>query len=71
MRYREGEEFLAHTGVHEGMLLATVIIGLLMGIGFVIAGRRGRQYWLAIWGGGLVVASVAYLVYVGFIAGEG
>ncbi len=61
MRYREGEEILAHTGVHEGMLIATAIIGLFMGIGFVIGGWRGRQYWLAIWGGGLAVASVVYL----------
>ncbi|HEB57857.1 MAG TPA: hypothetical protein ENJ01_01405 [Gammaproteobacteria bacterium] len=68
MRYRVGEEVLAKTGVYEGMLVATVIIGLLMGIGFVIGGWRGRQYWLAIWGGGLVIASLVYLTWAAFFA---
>ena len=67
MRYREGEEILPSAGVHDGMLTVTVVVGLLIGVGFVIAGWRARQYWLAFWGSGLVIASVAYLIYVGLI----
>lgn len=45
------------------MFLGIAIYGLFVGIGFVLFGRRGRQRWMVIWGGGLVVASVVYLLY--------
>lgn len=62
-RYRIGEDPVAGTDpVTAYMLLGAAVFGLLTGIGFVIAGLRGRQYWLAFWGGGLVLASIAYLV---------
>ncbi len=47
----------------DGLEIASVIFGLLIGVGFVYAGLRARQYWLAIWGGGLAVCSVVYLGY--------
>ncbi|KPK40801.1 MAG: hypothetical protein AMJ69_00915 [Gammaproteobacteria bacterium SG8_47] len=62
MRYEQGttpHELGAPVG--EGTLLGTAVLGLFIGIGFVIAGRRGRQLWMTAWGAGLVVASVIYL----------
>ena len=63
-RYRIGET--PETGAdHLTVNLQTgaAVFGLVLGIGFVYAGWRGKQYWLAIWGGGLVLASLAYLGY--------
>lgn len=63
-RYRIGEAPPAGTPQPaDGLEITTVVFGLLMGIGFVYAGLRARQYWLAIWGGGLAVCSVLYLGY--------
>ena len=69
MRYREGmESELANKhAVSDGMLSGTAVFGLIIGIGFVIAGLRARQYWLAVWGSGLVLASLAYLFHGLFI----
>ena len=69
MRYREGfeNEIASKHGVYDGMLSATAVFGLLIGVGFVIAGWRGRQYWLVIWGGGLALASLAYLFHGWFV----
>ena len=62
MRYREGtspEEL--GSPIAEEITVGSAVFGLLLGVGFVIAGLRGRQLWLAVWGGMLVVASIAYL----------
>lgn len=45
------------------MFLGIAIYGLFVGIGFVLFGQRGRQRWMVVWGGGLAVASVVYLLY--------
>jgi hypothetical protein len=63
-RYRIGET--PETGgdhLTENLQTGAAVFGLAMGIGFVYAGLRGKQYWLAIWGAGLVMASLAYLGY--------
>ncbi len=70
MRYRIGTNPNDLTPVSvDHLTLGTAAFGLLIGIGFVIAGRRARQHWLAIWGGTLVVASVTYLgaVVLGYV----
>ena len=62
MRYREGETpDNIGSPVSGDMLIFGAIIGLLIGVVLSIAGIRGRQIWLAFWGGVLVVKSVAYL----------
>jgi hypothetical protein len=62
MRYRIGTNPDDLTPVLvDHLTLGTAVLGLIIGIVFVVAGRRARQYWLAIWGGTLVVASVIYL----------
>lgn len=63
-RYRIGET--PETGadhLSENLQIGAAVFGLLTGIGFVYAGLHAKQYWLAIWGGGLVIASLVYLGY--------
>lgn len=63
MRYRIGE-----TGQQVGppvsgeMLVFAVVLGLMIGIILFGLGMRGRIMWLTVWGGGLVLVSVTYLV---------
>ena len=64
MRYRIGQEpanGLGQPVTEDGLTIFTAIFSLLFGTGFIIAGIRGRQYWLVFWGTGLVLASLAYL----------
>ena len=63
MRYRIGEE-LQQPGppISGGVLVFAVVLGLLIGVTLFVLAVRGRQIWLAVWGGGLVLASVTYLV---------
>lgn len=65
MRYRIGEE-LQHVGppISAETLIFAVVLGLLVGVSLFGLGLRGRQMWLTVWGGGLVVVSVVYLVSV-------
>jgi len=66
-RYRIGET--AETGADQltqDIFIGATIFGLLLGTSFVIAGWRGKQYWLAFWGGGLTLCSIAYLYYLFF-----
>lgn len=60
MRYREGET-IDRMALHasDDMFLGTTIYGFILGIGFVYVGLRYQQRWLAFWGLGLSVASVA------------
>ena len=62
MRYRIGSE--PGESISDDMLVVTAVFGLVMGIGFVVTGLQARQNWLIFWGGGLVVASVVYIVAV-------
>ena len=63
MRYRIGED-IQNLGepVVDGLVPFSAVLGLLMGIGFVVAGYRAKQIWLLFWGTGLVIASLLYLV---------
>lgn len=63
MRYRTGEE-LHQSGppISGGVLIFAVVLGLLNEVSLFVPGWRGRQMWLTVWGGGLVLASVAYLI---------
>lgn len=62
MRYRIGEG-VQNLGepVKDGLINFSAILGLLMGVGFVIAGLRAKQVWLTFWGAGLVICSLVYL----------
>ncbi len=59
MRYREGEQTDALAmHANDDMIIGSTVYGLILGIGFVVAGIRFKQYWLAFWGTGLSIASI-------------
>jgi hypothetical protein len=61
MRYREGQT-PGELGAPVEMDFSGVgIFGIVLGIGFVVAGIRGRQYWLILWGAILNLSSIAYV----------
>ena len=62
MRYREGETPLELGAPVEMKFTGVGIFGVLLGIGFVVAGIRGRQYWLVLWGTILTLSSLVYVV---------
>lgn len=62
-RYRIGETPSTYSDpVTTHMFFGVAIFGVFAGIGFVIAGLRGRQRWMVFWGGGLTVSSIVYLL---------
>lgn len=65
MRYRIGEnpDELGH-GLDQGSFLAIAALSFFIGIGFIFAGMRSKHYWMAIWGSGLSLSSVIYIIYV-------
>ena len=68
MRFRIGEtpnEPLM--SLDQGAFLAIALLSLAIGIGFVFAGIRSRHYWMAIWGTGLALSSLGYIIFVMFI----
>ncbi len=46
-----------------GMLGATVLLSLVIGIVLLYVGKRGKQMWIVVWSIGLIICSVAYLVW--------
>lgn len=64
MRYRIGTDPGADGyPLDQGVFTSMAVLSLAIGIGFVYAGLRSRHYWLAIWGTGLSLSSMAYLLY--------
>ena len=64
MRYREGE-VPGEVGAAVGneFLLGAALMGLVIGIVLCVLAVRGKQLWLVIWSAGLIVVSLAYLVF--------
>ena len=65
MRYRIGEtpnEPLI--SLYQGAFLAIALLSLAIGVGFVFAGICSRHYWMAIWGTGLALSSLGYIILV-------
>lgn len=70
MRYRvEGIEASKNFATADDLYLFTVILGLLIGLVLTWLGVKGRQIWLTVSSGGLVVASITYIVWVTWLAG--
>lgn len=62
MRYRvDAATGAAEAPIDQTIFVSVGVFGIVLGVGFVVAGLRGRQHWLATWGGTLVLASVAYV----------
>ena len=65
MRYRIGETPNEPVmSLDQGAFLLLALLSLAIGVGFVLAGMRSRHYWMAIWGTGLALSSVGYIIYV-------
>jgi hypothetical protein len=61
MRYRIGQAPDETGAPAGGEYIAVGVFGIVLGIGFVIAGFRARQPWLASLGALLTLASGAYV----------
>lgn len=69
MRYRIGTEpDPSAITTDTRIFLVLAVFNILLGIGFILAGRYGRQGWLTVWGGMLTLASMGYVgaVLLGF-----
>jgi len=66
MRYRIGQtpENLTGPLLDQGAFAGIAALSCLIGIGFVFAGLRSRHYWLTLWGSGLSLTSLGYLVFI-------
>ena len=71
MRYRVDEVAGAAGGAAgtDAVLLITGVLGLVIGVILTWAGWRGRQRWLVVWCGGLVVCSIAYIGWIVAVPG--
>jgi hypothetical protein len=65
MRYRVGQEIPDSIEPHIGdaSMAFTSVLGLMIGIVLTYLARKGKIMWLTVWGAGLIVVSVVYLVY--------
>ncbi len=64
MRYKiDPTTGLPITETSPGMLGATVLLALVIGIVLFYVGRRGKQLWIVVWSIGLIICSVLYLVW--------
>jgi hypothetical protein len=65
MRYQEGEQIPDKIDPHisDESLAFTVSLGLAIGVVLFLLARKGKQLWLQVWAGGLVLSSVTYLAY--------
>ena len=63
MRYRDTCDY-ENSGVpvDDNVVFYSIILGIILGIGFFAAGLRVKRYWMVIWGVGLVFASLSYFV---------
>lgn len=69
MRYRDtGDYQNLGVPVDDNLVFFSIILGIILGVGFVAAGLRVKRYWMVIWGIGLILASLSYFVmrYLGY-----
>lgn len=63
MRYRDtGDYENMGVPVDDNLMFVSVFVGFALGIGFIVAGFKLKRYWMAIWGVGLIAASLSYFV---------
>ena len=62
MRYRiDPTTGLPMAETSPGMLGATVLLALVIGIVLLIVGRRGKQLWIVVWSCGLILLSLIHI----------
>ncbi len=65
MRYREGtlpESGLSGNGT-EGVLIFTLVLGIVFGFVLLGLGAKGKQLWLILWSFGLILVSIVTLLW--------
>jgi len=63
MRYRDtGDYQNLGMPVDDNLVFFSIILGIVLGVAFVIFGFRVKRYWMAIWGAGLILAGLSYFV---------
>lgn len=63
MRYRDtGDYQNLGVPVDDNLVFYSIILGIVLGVGFVWFGLKVKRYWLVIWGTGLILASLSYFV---------
>lgn len=63
MRYRDtGDYQQLGVPVDDNLVFFSIVLGVIMGVGFVVAGIKVKRYWMTIWGVGLIFASLSYFV---------
>lgn len=63
MRYRDTGNY-ENLGAPAGddMIFFSIILGIIIGVIFIIFGKRVKRYWMVIWGSGLILAALSYFV---------
>ena len=63
MRYRDtGDYQNLGAPVDDNLVFFSVLLGIALGIGFIIFGLKVKRYWMVIWGAGLILAALSYFV---------
>ena len=63
MRYRDtGDYQNLGVPVDDNLVFFSVILGIILGVGFIVFGIKVKRYWMVIWGAGLILASLSYFV---------
>lgn len=63
MRYRDtGNYEEMGMPVDDNLMFFSIILGIIIGVGFIAFGLRVKRYWMVIWGAGLILASLSYFV---------
>ena len=63
MRYRDtGDYQNLGVPVDDSLVFFSIILGLALGLAFIIFGVKVKRYWMTIWGAGLILASLSYFV---------
>jgi len=63
MRYRDtGDYQNLGVPVDDNFVFLSIILGMIMGVSFIVFGFKVKRYWMVIWGAGLILASLSYFV---------
>ena len=63
MRYRDtGDYQNLGVPVDDNLVFFSIILGIILGVGFIAVGFRVKRYWMVIWGVGLILAALSYFV---------
>ena len=63
MRYRDtGDYQNLGAPVDDNLVFYSILLGIVLGVAFIVFGLKVKRYWLVIWGTGLIFASLSYFV---------